>query len=381
MPVASVPRYEFDESTTRLYRLTDADQVVFFPWPTMKAVQHRNDGRRSRARVTLDVRDAGAHPALARYLAGIPAEGTALAARFPERHWDVLVLAARCGAPALDLLRANPALGFMLATNGDFHRVHLTTPMTAARLLLGLGRKQREILDWLEFPATDSTRRIVRKIEDRAITVAALRALRGALGRAECRKQLAHLARITKPVVHLAGMGHCELVSPALLRAVADGSVRRPAAVVRLLDDTVRMWRRARPGVPLPVFHGVRRLTEEHDRLAALDWKALTPVKGDFPDPPVPGTDAIIPITSIEMLHDEGRTQDNCVASYGLRIAHRCLFVYRVVSPTRATLSIVKRAGQWRIDQLEAWGNTAAPRETHRAVQAWLARAQRDVPP
>lgn len=375
MPAAPVHSYEFDHASGRLYRHAD-DHVVFFPWPTMKAVRQAQEGRRTRARIVLDLHEARSHAALARYTADIPHDVIALVSPFVERHWDLLMLIARCGSPAMDLLRANPALGFMLACNGDFHRVHLTTPMTAARLLLGLGRKQREILDWLEFPPTESTRRIMRKIEHRAITVAALKALRRPLHAPECQKRLAHLPRITKPILQLVGLGHAERLSPAVLRGIAEGSARRPATVVRLLDDTIRMWTRARPGVPLPVFHSVRRLEEEHDRLAALDWNALTPIKGDFPDPPVPGTDAIVPITSIEMLNEEGRTQRNCVGSYDTRIKHKRVFIYRVVSPTRATLSIVKRAGTWKIDQLEAMGNKDAPRQTYRAVQAWLDAAQ-----
>ena len=381
-PARSAIAYEFEGATGRLYQ-RGAAQVVFFPWPTIKAVAHSPAGqRRSRQAPHVDLRDADTQPALARYLETIPPEVVATVCRFPDHHWALLMLVARCGDEALDLLVANPGLGYMLANNQAFNRVHLTSPMVAARLLLGLGRRQREILDWLKFPASETVRRIVRKIDHSALGVASLRALRGHLAAPACRKRLAHLPRITRTVMQIAANGASPHVSPALLRQIADGAVARAASLPRLLTDTLRMWRMARPDVPLPTFHSARRIADEHHRLATgVNWTELEALQGDLPAPPLAGTDSIVPITSTAMLCDEGTAQRNCVASCAAQIRRKRLFVYRVLAPSRATLSISKRAGRWRIDQLEAADNVAAPRATRAAVQAWLRDAEAAASP
>lgn len=82
-----------------------------------------------------------------------------------------------------------------------------------------------------------------------------------------------------------------------------------------------------------------------------------------------------MPITSTGVLCDEGAGQRNCVASYASQIRQKRVFVYQVLAPSRATLSIVRRQGRWQIDQLEAACNRPAPRETRLAVLAWLRTA------
>ena len=49
---------------------------------------------------------------------------------------------------------------------------------------------------------------------------------------------------------------------------------------------------------------------------------------------------------------------NHCVASYLRQIVSSQIFVYRVVAPVRATLSIAKTAGgNWRLDQLFGHSN------------------------
>lgn len=92
-----------------------------------------------------------------------------------------------------------------------------------------------------------------------------------------------------------------------------------------------------------------------------------------LPSPPLRGTRDIIPIQTAAALVEEGREQNNCVAAYAERVRRRTTFIYRVLRPERATLSIVRgEDGDWRIDELECRGNTRVSAITRLAVESWL---------
>jgi hypothetical protein len=72
------------------------------------------------------------------------------------------------------------------------------------------------------------------------------------------------------------------------------------------------------------------------------------------------------------MLLEEGRRQHNCVRSYAGEVAMGRMAIYRVLQPERATLSLAKRAGCWRVDQLKGPCNRPVQPATRRAVLDWF---------
>jgi hypothetical protein len=376
------PVLTFDASSGSLHLRGDHEEILLLPWPALKAM--RRSGPRAPwrpARPTFDVRARAVEPEVARYLEGVPPGVVETVERFPDRHWELLIFVARCSVPALDLLQANPALGYMLANNRDFRRVHRTEPMVSARLLLAPRRRQRDVLEWLGFPPTERARRIVRKIRQDALHVPALRALREHLADPRCQQLLSHLPRITRLVLTMAGSGTLPMLAPVLLRQLVDGTLPRASGLPRLVSDTARMWRMGHSDGPLPVFVTVRRLREEHDRLAATtDWSAIAGPATVLPTPPLRGTPSIVPLERPDLIIEEGKQQRNCVGSYVGRVRRGRLYVYRVLAPTRATLSIVRRDGRWGIDQLEAAANEPVPCATREAVLEWLRDAQPSRP-
>ena len=103
--------------------------------------------------------------------------------------------------------------------------------------------------------------------------------------------------------------------------------------------------------------------------------KCIKYARRPFPPPPLPGTDSIVPIVSVQELIEEGRKQANCVGSYDSRVKDGKYYVYQVLSPQRATLAIVQSAdSNWRIDELKTRGNNPASKETLGAVNAWLSQ-------
>jgi len=118
---------------------------------------------------------------------------------------------------------------------------------------------------------------------------------------------------------------------------------------------------------PPPVRHQPAPTPPPHPRLPQ------TKHDESFPDPPFPGNQHVVPLTTRDQLQTEGRVQANCVASYFQRVKNGSLYIYRVLWPERCTLSIAKRrTGQWVIQELEAARNTRVRNETRRWIEDWI---------
>ena len=310
--------------------------------------------------------------------ASIPVEVRGAIAPFPTRHWHLLSLIARCGPAALDLVGANPALAFALASSWVFRREPVRRPLRSARALLAPGRKQRDIQAWLGFPASEPARRLLRKVVHDAIGIPPLLYLREAMGDPVRMKFLAHLPRLNAEAIRIGTdtrlLAH---VRPSFLEevALAERTYDRPHAAF-LLEDTVEMYQQLRPADgPLPPVRHLAALAELHDGLVE-DLNRLSPEHGEvtFPPPPVAGTATIVPICSGRELVEEGRLQSNCVASYWDRIAIRHhVYIYRVLAPERCTLSLTRVGMRWVPSELQRACNLPVSEATRRAVAAWLA--------
>jgi hypothetical protein len=95
-----------------------------------------------------------------------------------------------------------------------------------------------------------------------------------------------------------------------------------------------------------------------------------------FPPPPFPGTDTIRPLTTPAELIEEGDLQHNCVGNrvtYEPYVRRGLCYIYRVLAPERATLSMISRGTvSWSIGELKTARNHTVSRETWRVVREWL---------
>jgi hypothetical protein len=139
----------------------------------------------------------------------------------------------------------------------------------------------------------------------------------------------------------------------------------------------LRMWdRRA-----VPRFRSIAKIQAFHDEVAG-DYEVFVKQKaerlkreiaGAFRAPPIPGTDIIVPITSEVELRKEGRKQRNCVGGYAPMVRGGGCYIYQVLEPVRATLSIVPGSdGDWRISELKAKANSLVSCSTTNTVKEWL---------
>ncbi len=292
--------------------------------------------------------------------------------RYDKRKWHLLNLMARCPG-ADDLSRSNPALAYALASNWVFHKPAVLHPMRSARSLVN--RKQKRILEWLGFPATEPVRRILAKIEPKSLSVITLLYLRKALADPWVTRTLSHLDRINASALVLTTNPRFrEHVTPRLIEDVSlvAGEDRNYAPVLGLFKDTLRMAARDDwQGCPRQ-FASLHRLQTVHDELAGqlgTDWRQQ-PFPERFPPPPFSGTPTILPVRTPFDLVEEGKVMHHCVAIHAYTVAVGETYVYRVLEPQRATLAIVNTGQGWMCMEMKGDRNAKIPLEIQLGVMA-----------
>lgn len=313
----------------------------------------------------------------------IPDEVRRPISRFGCRQWHLLSMAARCGEAASDLIRANPALAFMLASNWVYHAPPVTQPLRSVRALLRRGKNQRDVLAWLGFPPRKAVQRVLARVPSASISISRLFYLRQACHEPQMLKAMCHLPRLNTGCLRiLTDPRLFDCVSPVLLEdiAISRKEDRNPRSA-QLLKDILRMLDELGRGVG-PV-RGIRRaenLSELHDELAERvpDVAVLSRSVEDedalsFPREPVPGTDEIVPIREPAELRREAIEQKHCAWSYVRAVAERRdTYLYRVTAPERATLSLKLVGGSWRISELKGYRNARVGARTRAAVERWF---------
>ncbi len=395
----SARRPGFRFSQGQLCITTVQEEMRLGTWPLLEATRRRNgESKWSRfvpvfrlLRPKLDplaietgpagVRGQSVDPLLEKHLAfrlfrqAIPLRVAQAAERFPARQWAVLRMVQEREAAA-DLLEQNPALGFCAANLGKFRTLFGNLGIQAAELSR---RPQREVLAWLGFPDTQAWVNIVRKIRPETVTVERVLALRAVSVVPEVTQRLAHVPAINTGLLELANQPNLlAQVSPAVLNEIATAEEERlQASAVRLVEDMVRELERMGRRPRLASLKTLANLRQRSHEVAEEFQQHVDVMRsaGNFLEPPVPGSADIVPLTDAGQLLEEGRAQRNCVGGYTSRVVGGKVFVYRVLKPERATLSLRLGAdGGWEIEQLLRACNQPVSPATAQSVRLWLAR-------
>jgi hypothetical protein len=311
----------------------------------------------------------------------LPAEIARTLEPFSGRQWNLLVLIHR-KPEALELAQSNPALAWCMANCDEFRSIYLQSAADWAKW--HVGNKQIEILEWLGFPATDSTVKVLRKLTPSCIDPASMRMLANTLGNDErAAKMLGHLSRINAGALRLCCYRRLtDLISPSLVNEAAnDPHEEEDSPRADLLLDTLRLWDTLDLSGSRSVFGSLQRIQTVHDELLTEYQRQLSTQREEtrrrrrrqFPLPPIPGNDDIVPLCGKSELEKESKEQNNCVGSYYKQIlSTRDLFVYKVLRPQRATLALLCSDGTWRRGELKASGNQTVRPDTKSAVDSWL---------
>jgi hypothetical protein len=275
-----------------------------------------------------------------------------------------------------DLFDSSPALGYCLAL--AFRRsLAARTQERNQRLDQLASLKQAEIMDGLGLPHSKRAVKSMAKIRPTAMSRELAGGIKRLLADEDALQIMGHLPELNLGALTLLLDPQLRaLATPVLFEAIVDEpqegyfpfTARRLADIQQMADALgVDISRRR--------FRERRRLdglfqdlAQDYTRLEDHRLKASR-----FPPPPVPGSDDIVPLRAPQALVEEGRQQRNCVAGYTERVAGGDTYIYRVLRPQRATLSLVRwPGGRWQIGELLRAGNHPVSAMTRRAVEAWL---------
>ena len=292
---------------------------------------------------------------------------------FRDHRWHMLSLLARCPG-AEDLVASNPALAFCLASNWAFHRPVSSHPLRAARSLVY--KKQRQILEWLGFPNTESARQILRRVPPEAMTVLFLQTLRGALRDPRLSRKFSFLSRINADVLSVITDPEEGRIAFSLVEEMAHNrtSDAGPWIASRIRD--IRQMSLDLHRNP-PQLRSIAQVNQLHDDLV-FDYNLQREDDGGpLPPPPLPGKEGEIePLETCQDLALEGRLQHHCVGSYTHAVRRGKTYVYRMLKPERATLAITFGHRGWSLWDLRGHRNAEVQPESLKAALDWLRSQQ-----
>ena len=112
-----------------------------------------------------------------------------------------------------------------------------------------------------------------------------------------------------------------------------------------------------------------RQARRERKRLAEERRRKIR--KAGFPEPPIPGNQYIVPITTRTELKHEGELMNNCVATYEDKILFKNRYIYKVFYPERCTLEIISKP-KFTIGELKAKNNAKPSKKAYQYVRTWI---------
>jgi hypothetical protein len=198
-------------------------------------------------------------------------------------------------------------------------------------------------------------------------------------------KLLSHQDTINAGVLAFAANPRtAQLATPGLLSEIACSvSELADTPTADCLDNAMLLLMDMEDARVIRPFRSVAEVVQFHDEVAdeyeaykerlAAARREVIRRKFMFSDPPIQGNETITPIASVIELRKEGREQKNCVASMERDVKSGKRYIYRVLSPQRATLAIYRgNDGCWHRGEIKRKTNLAVSQETLEHVDRWL---------
>lgn len=305
----------------------------------------------------------------------IPKHALAIAMSVPGKQYQLLQ-SMLISPASMQLALSNPLL-FMLLVD---HAQKYSLNEQAFRTLVL--KKRTEILRYLQLPHTSSVVKMLARIDLKLAYFADLKSVSEVLDKPEFLDILRH---VKQPCINhfiflqryrgLFWSGLLEMITPQ--KNVADmGQIQRLAQDSCSLGANLNNLRFVLTVQELKNLHD--RLIIKHNRMSIeLRAKQHQQRYGNFPEPPLAGTDIIVPISSWYELASEGLHMRHCVGSYHQRVYQGRVFIYQVLTDQRITLSLMPQGTDWIIDEARSYANSPPPEETMILVHTWLSAANK----
>ncbi|CAM9289259.1 unnamed protein product [Ectocarpus sp. 12 AP-2014] len=293
-------------------------------------------------------------------------------------------LAQVCGQvkAAQDLASSSPLILILLVERG----VHESWSREAFVRLLA--KRQAIQCSAIGLTKTKACAKLLRRCELSPMIRRDLSSVIRTLQRSEDMALLRHHSSVS--IVHLLFLARYDGIRwPGLLELINDCLASQPPChgaitwLQHMLTDTSRML--TTTSSALDRVRSTADLQSLHDRLVQrfnADLKndnrhsiELERRHGDYPSPPLLGTETITPITSWQALLIEGQCMMHCVGSYDRAVALRHLAIYHMHYPQSVTIAIAPQGKRWSLSQARGVRNTMISAESQEAIQKWLETA------
>ncbi len=304
---------------------------------------------------------------------------------FGSRQWSLARLAQLPGG--LEMIETNPGLAFAIANSWVFKSN--THPGRTAKRLLRLPR--RKAAAWLGFPDSEHSVRMLGTVHPGAgyahLILNLRRALNGGLD-PELMKALAHLPLLNvDALTAINSRLFLRQATPQLLKDISVKSKHpdRLGEWLGLLKDSQRMLLQLGRPNPEPRLYSFKKLRRHHDAVTREynahfgdeNARCVLDLESPLPLPPLPGTDQVVPLTTVDAFVAEAKAMNHCVLSYALSekstVRKGGSHIYHVASSQPATLEISHDSnGGWKVVQLKGRRNAPPSVEAQAIVRDWL---------
>ncbi|BBK31887.1 hypothetical protein STHU_25210 [Allostella humosa] len=113
-------------------------------------------------------------------------------------------------------------------------------------------------------------------------------------------------------------------------------------------------------------------------RVPLLQWSAKRQIaEVALPPPPIPGTDIIRPLDTVQAMLREGETQNNCTDQHLARVLLGQCYLYAVHAPVRATVLVARdHADRWTLAEMIAADGDPVEGQALDEIRTWIMRSQ-----
>lgn len=359
------------------YPKMDHIKWIYFPWPTFHAEQIENGQRKKYKPQTCsfpiqtyckkenkeeyeeETEEANSHErwiqensfAFQQYATTIPLQIRFIANSYIEEQFQIVELLSLTGQEGLDLVNNNRALFWLLASS----------KMSEKRKKNLVRKKQNTISKELGF---GMNMKLLRKVNHSHLTKFSKTMLKKAINHPPSLKILLHLDSITPEVIFvLSNQVSARCSSFNFIKEISE-------TFIDPYDDIsqkIEALHSIHPDIKLPTFRSLKHFYK---------WKDTFNLQPN----PIPGTFAILPLTNIAQIIQEGREMNNCLSGMYLEHAHET-YLYRILTPERATLEITfsEKTKKWIIKHLLSNNNQRVQDSLFEQVQFWLDFHQKDT--
>ncbi len=299
----------------------------------------------------------------------IPEEQIKIVEKFPDTHWTILRALNYCGKVFIELIESNASIAYIAVNLEALNKSY--TLIETLELIKDLSTtKRKEILEKALFPATEQMVKIFLKIDPMHLSVERLKSLLYLVSfenrnRENILSVLSRIKTINFNLIRLLTIypKSIEYLSPKFISKLSESDklniyIKR-LEQIRLIKEqlNIRQLKIEKIEDIEPIYQKLMKRKEEAEK---------------YPDPPIKGTDNIIPLINAKEQISWSKLQNNCIHTYIQKVKRNQSFFYKVIlKDETATLEVWITKEKVSLGSLLGFKNKQVSNELRDMVNNW----------